>query len=80
MELVVRFNWDNEAKVWYAVNDYLPIALESDSLDDLMSRVRDIVPEMVEENNLEKPKYLYFFMESREEVMAKASPGIWQMK
>ncbi|MBO6108389.1 MAG: DUF1902 domain-containing protein [Eubacterium sp.] len=68
MEYVVRFNWDDEAKVWYAINDYLPLALESESLDELMSRVRTAIPEMIEVNNLEKAKYLYFFMENREEV------------
>ena len=68
MEYVVRFNWDDEAKVWYAINDYIPIALESESLDVLMQRVREAVPELIEVNHLEKPKYLFFLAETREEV------------
>ena len=70
MEYVVRFHWDDEADVWVAVNDYIPIALESESLDDLMQRVREAIPELIELNNLEKPRYLYFLAENREEVYA----------
>ena len=68
MEYVVRFNWDSEAEVWYAVNDYIPLVLESESLDVLMQRVREAVPELIELNQLEKPRYLFFIAENREEV------------
>ena len=68
MEYVIRFQWDREAGVWVASNDYIPLTLESDSLDRLMEKVRHAVPELVELNHLEQPKYLYFLAENREEV------------
>ena len=70
MEYVIRCIWDDEACVWVASNDYIPLTMESDSLDRLMERVRAAVPELVELNHLEKPKFLYFLAESREEVYA----------
>ena len=70
METIIHIRWDEEAKVWYAINDYIPLAMESESLEDLRSRVKAAIPEMIELNNLEAPKYIYFIMESREEVYA----------
>ena len=70
METIINIRWDEEAKVWYAINDYIPLAMESESLEDLRSRVKAAIPEMIELNNLEAPKYIYFIMESREEVYA----------
>ncbi|MBQ6733872.1 MAG: DUF1902 domain-containing protein [Lachnospiraceae bacterium] len=70
MEYVIRFQWDEEAGVWIAINDYIPLTLESESLDDLMQRVRDAIPELIEMNHLSRPKYLYFLAENREEIPA----------
>lgn len=70
MEYVIRIEWDSEAKVWIAENDYLPLTIESESLDNLMDRTRKLIPELVELNKLPNPKYIYFFLENREEVVA----------
>ncbi len=70
MEYVIRFFWDKEASVWIAVNDYIPLTMESSSLDELMAKVRVAIPELVELNKLETPRYLYFLAENREEVCA----------
>lgn len=70
MEYVIRCIWDDEACVWVASNEYIPLTMESASLDHLMKKVRDAIPELIELNHLEKPKYLYFLAESREEVYA----------
>ncbi|MBR1598379.1 MAG: DUF1902 domain-containing protein [Lachnospiraceae bacterium] len=70
MEYVIRFLWDEEARVWIASNDYIPLTMESDSLDELMNKVRAAIPELVVLNNLPKPKFLYFLAENREEVIA----------
>jgi len=51
-EYLINLIWDNEAGVWYAVNDEIPIALESGSFDALIERVKIAVPEMLAENNL----------------------------
>jgi hypothetical protein len=50
MEYQVVLTWDDEARVWVAVNDEIPIALNSESLDTLMERVLLAVPEMLEMN------------------------------
>ncbi|GHV23087.1 hypothetical protein FACS189494_10760 [Spirochaetia bacterium] len=51
MEYQIELTWDDEAHVWVAVNDEIPIALNSASLDELIERVRLAVPEMLEINN-----------------------------
>ena len=68
METIVHIKWDEEAQVWYAVNDYIPLAMESESLDKLRLKVKEAIPELIQLNHLEAPKYIYFIMESREEV------------
>ena len=54
MEYVIRFTWDPEAKVWIAINDYIPLTLESESLDLLMKKVKAAIPELLILNNLPK--------------------------
>jgi len=43
--------WDDEADVWIAISEDIPLALESDSLDTLMNRVRLAAPEIIELNH-----------------------------
>ncbi|MDR0387425.1 MAG: DUF1902 domain-containing protein [Treponema sp.] len=49
-EYIVLLTWDEEARVWVAVNDEIPLALESGSLDVLMERVRYMASEILESN------------------------------
>ena len=63
IEYVVLLTWDDEASVWVAENDDIPIALESDSLDTLIERVRIAVPELLELNENIKKVSLHFKME-----------------
>jgi hypothetical protein len=46
----ITLEWDPEAEVWMAINEAIPLALESESLDALMERVRIAVPELLELN------------------------------
>ena len=50
IEYVVLLTWDDEASVWIAENNDIPIALESDSLDKLIERVKLAAPELLELN------------------------------
>jgi len=50
-EYIVLLTWDDEASVWVAENDDIPIALESPSLDTLMERVKLATPELLELND-----------------------------
>ena len=51
MSYVVNINWDEEAAVWYAVCDEIPLALESGSFDALIERVKIVAREILELNN-----------------------------
>ena len=60
----IILTWDEEASVWIAENEDIPIALESDSLDKLIKRVRIAAPELLELNGKEnKDIILHFEME-----------------
>ena len=56
----VKLSWDDEAKVWLAICDEIPLAMEDGSLDKLIYRVKIAAPELIELNNL--PKYDSLFM------------------
>jgi len=60
----VLLTWDEEASVWVAENNDIPIALESDSLDTLIKRVRITALELLELNNKDNKNItLHFEME-----------------
>ena len=50
-EYNVTFSWDDEACVWYALSDDIPLALESGSLDALIERVKFAAPEILAMNS-----------------------------
>ena len=69
-EYTITIAFDDEAQKWYAQNDDIPILLEDDSIDILISRVKLAVPEMLEINNMPHTGiHLVFKMES-EAVLA----------
>jgi hypothetical protein len=49
-EFTVHAEYDPEAGVWWASNDDLPLTTEAPSLDQLMTRVMEIAPEIAEAN------------------------------
>jgi len=64
VEYIILLTWDEEASVWVAENDDIPIALESESLDKLIERVKIAVPELLELNgDTNKKTALNFKME-----------------
>ena len=46
----VKTAWEDEASVWTAICDEIPIATESDTYEGLLERVKLIAPEIVEMN------------------------------
>ena len=69
MSYIVDVNWDNEAGVWYAVCDDVPIALESNSFDALIERVKIAAYEiLVLNNNVTDPVSLCFKMSHMESI------------
>jgi hypothetical protein len=59
----VIFEWDDVAGVWIAFNDEVPLALEAGSLDVLMERVKETVPEIREINGKPERANLHFHVE-----------------
>ena len=52
MNYNVDVTWDEEANIWYAVCDDIPITLESNSFDALIVRVKIAAQEILELNGL----------------------------
>ena len=46
----INIMWDNEACVWIAISDDIPLALESGSYDALIEKVKIAAPEIIELN------------------------------
>lgn len=70
MDYTVNLTWDPEANVWVAINDEIPIALESESIDELIRRVKLAIPEMMELNNRPKGGRIFLVTEVPQEVVA----------
>lgn len=49
--LKVNAFWDDEAKVWVAESDDIPgLITESDTMENLITKLKVMVPELLEEN------------------------------
>jgi hypothetical protein len=59
MKYNIILTWDDEAQIWLAQNDEIPLALESGSLDALIERVRVAAPELLNLNT-EKQNNIHF--------------------
>jgi predicted RNase H-like HicB family nuclease len=56
MALTVRAAWDAEASVWVAESDDVPgLITEADDLEALMSKLRIMIPELLEANGVLPP-------------------------
>lgn len=68
-ECKVNFEYDNEAGVWIATSDdVIGLILESESLDKLIEKVLNAVPELIELNRLPNYQIINFFMNRRERL------------
>ena len=70
MEHIITVRWDDEANVWYAVNDSIPLALECDSFDALIERVKLVAPDVLAENGVTASSCRLRFMAERLENTA----------
>lgn len=68
MEWIISIVWDEEASVWIATNEKLGLAMESNSFDLLIERVKNAVPELIELNHLSKDIKLLFKAERHQTV------------
>jgi hypothetical protein len=60
--------WDNDAAVWCAVCDDIPVALESGSFDALVERIKIAAPEILQLNGADPKCTLHFIAERKEGV------------
>ncbi len=72
MELIVKAEYDEEARVWFAQNDEIGLATEADSLDVLTYKLREMIPELVELNGLDLPRPVAFTLVVRRPTIAFA--------
>ena len=61
-EYTINFRWDDDANVWIAICDEIPLAVEHGSFDALIEKVKVIVPEILALN--EKPNYSRLYIQS----------------
>ncbi len=72
MNYTIFFTWDDEAEVWIATSPNVTgLVLESESLDKLICRVKDAVPELLELNSQE-PAVTLNYVCTRVQKMALA--------
>jgi hypothetical protein len=69
-EYTILLTWDEEARVWVAENDDIPLALESGSYDTLLERVRHTASEILAENGKPTDVYLNFMSYRRARAYA----------
>ncbi|GHV09668.1 hypothetical protein FACS1894217_14350 [Clostridia bacterium] len=68
MEYTVNFSWDEEAGVWAAVCDAIPLALESNSFDALVEKVKICAAEIIALNTSSTPARLCMKSERWESI------------
>jgi hypothetical protein len=66
MSISINITWDDEASVYVAVCDRIGLALESESYDKLICRVKDAVPELLELNNINDCSSISFLTGERQ--------------
>ncbi len=51
MTYLIHAQWDQEAEVWTATSDQVPgLAIEAETMEKLVKRLREVVPELVQLN------------------------------
>ena len=64
--LFVRAEWDSEALVWVATSDDVPgLATESDTLENLIHKLKIVIPELLEANGMDQVQETPFELLSR---------------
>ena len=52
-ELIIRAVYDDEARVWVATHDQLGLATEAETVDVLVYKLEEMIPELAELNNVD---------------------------
>ena len=70
MSYDIDVNWDEEAGVWYAICDNIPLALESNSFDALIEKAKIVAFEILEMNGKIVENTQLFFKTNHVEFIA----------
>lgn len=62
--LVIEAHYDEDARVWVAVNDELGLATEAETLDVLTYKLQEMVPELAMLNDLQVSRPVRFTLRS----------------
>jgi hypothetical protein len=68
MEFAIDFRWDEDAGVWTAICDAIPLALESNSFDALIEKVKVCAAEILALNSCPSPYRLCIKSERWENI------------
>ena len=72
--LSIRATWDDEANVWVAESTDVPgLSTEADTLDGLLAKLRDILPELLELNDRRLPAEVPFELLTRQSTASRSS-------
>ena len=75
-QIVIKAVWDPEAKVWVAESDDVPgLATEADTLDELVAKLKVMVPELLAENAPEPPLFDGYPFSIELPMVAERLPG-----
>lgn len=74
--LFIRAEWDEEAAVWVATSDDVPgLATEADNLEDLIRKLKIMIPELLNANGAEDNQDVPFELFSRRFEIAQRASG-----
>jgi hypothetical protein len=66
--IIVKVDWDDEAKVWVAISDDIGIATEADTQEEVEAKVLDMIRELLElqaESYSDLPEIPVHFMQQK---------------
>ena len=71
---LIKMIWDDESESWYCTSDDIPgLVLGADTFDELVLRVCDIAPELLEDNLNYKGSVQLIFVTERIEILDEVS-------
>jgi hypothetical protein len=70
--IVIRAQYDDDARVWVATNDELGLATEAETIDVLTYKLQQMIPELVSLNKIDVPRPVRFTLVSERHALAFA--------
>lgn len=69
-EIEINAFYDEDARMWVAENDEIGLATEAESVEVLTYKLKEMIPELVELNNIEVPHPVEFSLITRRKTLA----------